>query len=239
MPLLELENLALSLHGTCLLDGVSATFDAGTVYAVVGPNGAGKSTLAATIMGLEGYRGYTGSIRFDGESVQEAAVDERARHGITLAWQEPARFEGLTVSQFLRAGQLYESPEYALEQVGLQPANYLDRAIDKTLSGGERKRIELASIIAMKPKFVMLDEPDSGIDIASIQKIFEVIKLLKSYGTTVTLITHSLDVLRQAEYAYLLCCGRVVDHGDVEQIAYYFEHNCIPCDHRNRRCVNV
>jgi Fe-S cluster assembly ATP-binding protein len=142
-----------------------------------------------------------------------------------MGWQEPARFEGLTVRNFLEAGKQREAFDEALEQVGLKADDYAARAVDKTLSGGERKRIELASILAMKPRFVLLDEPDSGIDIASIERIFDAIKVLKSQGATVVLITHSLSVLRQSEFSYLICCGHVVDKGSVDKIAYYFEHN--------------
>jgi len=237
MALLETDDLSLTLDGTRILRGLSLRFDAGRTYAVVGPNGAGKSTLANTLMGLDGYRDFTGDIRFEGTSLRGLGVDERARRGMTLGWQEPARFEGLSVSSFLAAGGKYGNLNDALEQVGLKPQAYLDRAVDKTLSGGERKRIELASILAMQPTFVLLDEPDSGIDIASIEKIFDALHVLKAGGTTVALITHSLSVLRQAEYCFLMCCGKLVDEGEVDRIAYYFEHNCIPCDHVDGRCA--
>jgi Fe-S cluster assembly ATP-binding protein len=118
--------------------------------------------------------------------------------------------------------------------VGLDPSEYLGRAVDRTLSGGERKKIELASILAMQPKLVMLDEPDSGIDVASLQNILQALKHFKSYGATVLLITHSVTVLGQAEHAFLMCCGREVLKGTVDKILPYFEGECIPCDHKNR-----
>ncbi|HOD67019.1 MAG TPA: ATP-binding cassette domain-containing protein, partial [candidate division Zixibacteria bacterium] len=206
------------------------------VHAVVGPNGAGKSTLAATIMGLAGYDGYSGDIRFQGESIKSLPVDQRARRGITLAWQEPARFEGLTVWEFLASAARDKSKDNlcrTLAEVGLNPEDYLRRAVDKTLSGGERKKVELASILAMEPRVAILDEPDSGIDIESIERIFQAVKLLKQRGTTVILITHSLAVLDQAEHAFLLCKGTVVDKGTVAKIRRYFEGKCMPCEHKN------
>lgn len=109
----------------------------------------------------------------------------------------------------------------------------MQRAVDETLSGGERKKLELASILAMRPRFVMLDEPDSGIDIASLEKIFEGIDLLRSYGATVVLITHSVTVMQQAEHAFLLCGGSLIDKGRMEKILPYFEQECIPCGHQN------
>jgi Fe-S cluster assembly ATP-binding protein len=105
--------------------------------------------------------------------------------------------------------------------------------VDKTLSGGERKRIELASILAMRPRIVLMDEPDSGIDVAALERIFAALKLLKSQGSTVIMITHSAAVLRQAEHAFLLCSGRLLDKGSVEKISRYFEEQCIACEHPN------
>jgi Fe-S cluster assembly ATP-binding protein len=150
-----------------------------------------------------------------------------------MAWQEPARFEGLKVKDFVLAPVKDKDPEIAkqaLETVGLRPDDYLDRAVDKTLSGGERKKVELASILVMKPSLALLDEPDSGIDIESIERIFEVVKQLKAEGTTVIFITHSMAVLKQAEHAFLLCHGRLVDKGNISKISKYFENECMPCD---------
>jgi Fe-S cluster assembly ATP-binding protein len=117
--------------------------------------------------------------------------------------------------------------------VALDPDQYLSRAVDKTLSGGERKRVELASLLAMQPEAVLLDEPDSGIDIEALNKIFQAIELLKSNGSTVILITHSLAVLKRAEHAFLMCHGDIIDKGSVDRINGYFENKCIPCDHKN------
>jgi Fe-S cluster assembly ATP-binding protein len=204
---------------------------------VVGPNGAGKSTLAATIMGLSGYRPQRGDVLFRGESIADLTVDERARLGITLAWQEPARYEGLGMPAFIQAGARDRSPERArvvLEQVGLDPDRYLHRAVDRTLSGGERKRVELASILAMEPRLVIMDEPDSGIDVAALNRIFEALRHLREAGATVLLITHSEAVLAQAEHGFLICCGKLIDKGGIDKIASYFGERCIPCDHKNQ-----
>jgi len=237
MNILEIKNLTLSLNGTKILDDLSIDIWEGHVHAIVGPNGAGKSTLAFTIMGLPGYRNIQGDLIYRGKSIAEADLDERARQGITLAWQEPARFEGLKVKDFLRASSQSQDKknwEEALNQVALEPQKYLNRAVDKTLSGGERKKIELASILAMKPRIALLDEPDSGIDVESLEKIFEAVKILKKQGTTVILITHSLAVLKQAEHAFLICCGALQRKGSVDKISRYFGEKCIPCDHKNQ-----
>ncbi|HHH84290.1 MAG TPA: ABC transporter ATP-binding protein [Thermoplasmatales archaeon] len=236
MSILELKNLSLTLNGRKILSNLDMDFLEGHVHAVVGPNGAGKSTLAYTIMGLEGYRNIEGDIIFGGESIKGMGIAERAKRGITLGWQEPARYEGLTVKKFIMASSAEKSideVEDALRKVGLNPDDYMNRAVDKTLSGGERKKVELASILAMRPKFVMLDEPDSGIDISSLEKIFEGIKLLKSYGSTIVLITHSLAVMKQAERAFLMCGGKLVEKGGIDKIKPYFEKECLPCEHKN------
>jgi Fe-S cluster assembly ATP-binding protein len=233
MNILEIRNLSLQLGGKPILNELSMDIWEGHVHAVVGVNGAGKSTLASTIVGLSGYRDFEGDILFRGTSLKGKSIDERAAMGITLAWQEPARFEGLKVKDFVLApvkDKNIEIAKQALATVGLKPELYLDRAVDKTLSGGERKKIELASILVMKPALAFLDEPDSGIDIESIERIFEVVKRLKEGGATVVFITHSQAVLKQAEHAFLLCHGRLVDQGTMRKINKYFEHECMPCD---------
>jgi len=234
--ILEVQDIVLRLGGKTILDHLSMEFWPGHVHAVVGPNGAGKSTLASTIMGLSGYRHHDGEILFEGESIKELGVDERAAMGITLAWQEPARFEGVPVERFVLAGSKdapSERAREALSFVGLEPARYLRRAVDRTLSGGERKRIELASILAMQPRLVMMDEPDSGIDVEALDRIFEAIGILRERGATVLLITHSLAVLQQADHAFLLCCGRMLDKGPAKDLERFFGEHCIPCNHKN------
>jgi len=234
MSILELKNVSLVLGGKRILNNLSLDVWQGRVHALIGPNGAGKSTTANLIMGLSGYTEFEGDVLFEGRSLRGLSIDQRARRGITLAWQEPARFEGLPVRQFILAATKDKSEgrfREVLDEVGLDPDRYVDRAVDKTLSGGERKRIELASILAMEPKLVLMDEPDSGIDVEALEWIFKARKVFTQKKATVIMITHSLPVLRHAEHAFLLCCGKLVDKGSVDKIGYYFERKCIPCDH--------
>jgi len=236
MGIVDVKNLTLSLGGKKILDDLTIDFWPGNIHAIVGPNGAGKSTLASTIMGLEGFTEFDGDILLDGESIRDLPVDKRARKGITLGWQEPARFEGLPVRRFIHAAAKDKSEENVrdcLSKLGLNPDTYMDRAVDKTLSGGERKKVEVASILAMQPRFVMMDEPDSGIDVSSLDNIFHALRILKEAGSTVILITHSLAVLKQAEHGFLLCHGQIVEKGKAEKLYRYFEDKCIPCDHKN------
>jgi Fe-S cluster assembly ATP-binding protein len=237
MGIIELKDVSLSFGEHHILRNLSIDFWEGHIHAVVGPNGAGKSTLAHTIMGLPDYRGHSGDILFNGKSIKNLTINERAKLGITLAWQEPARFHGISVADFIQraAGHNGESriARDALELVGLEPDRYLIRDVDTTLSGGERKRIELASIVTMKPKVVLMDEPDSGVDIDAINSIFEVLSSLREQGTTVIMITHSGEVLKHADHAFLLCNGALVDKGPVEKLTSYFQRRCVPCTHKN------
>ena len=232
--MLEIRNLNLTIDGRKIIKNLSLDIWEGHIHAVVGPNGAGKTSLANTIMGLEGYRQAEGMIMFGGKDIARLSIDERARIGITMGWQEPARFEGLTVRDFLEASMTGDKDiENILERMGLSPGDYINRAVDDTLSGGERKKIELASIMATDAKLVIMDEPDSGIDVESLEKIFESVKYLKNNGRSVLLITHSLAVLKQADHAFLMCGGEIIDKGETPKIIPYFEGRCIPCECKN------
>lgn len=234
MTILQLKDVSWRIGPENILYCLNIDFWQGHVHAVVGPNGAGKSSLASVIMGLSGYTNIEGDILLEGKSIKGRDVSERAQLGITLAWQEPARFEGLTIRDYLEAAgeKDREAQKEIIATVGFDPDKYLMRQVDTGLSGGERKKVELASIIAMRPKIALLDEPDSGIDIESLDRIFEAVRLLKDRGTTVILITHSMTVLNQAEHAFLLCNGQMVDKGSVRKIRSYFENKCVPCPHK-------
>lgn len=235
--ILEIDDIVLNINGKNLLNHLSMEFWEGQIHAVIGPNGAGKSTLASTIMGLSGYTNFSGDIRFKGNSIKNLSVSQRAALGITLAWQEPARYEGLLVKKFIIAGAKDKSEKRArkaLSTVGLNPDLYINRKVDKTLSGGERKRIELASILAMEPELVIMDEPDSGIDVEALSRIFDTLKILKNRGSTVILITHSTEVLKHAEHGFLICHGQLLSKGSIVKLQALFGTKCIPCSHKNQ-----
>ncbi len=232
MAALSVEGLSLSLNGRQVLREVSLEVERGQVHCLIGPNGAGKSSVAYAVMGLPGFRPQSGRVTLLGREVTDLPVDERARMGMTLGWQEPARFEGLMVSKYLAAGARDGSPQTlqaALEAVALSPAEYMRRAVDRTLSGGERKRIELASIVTMQPKVVILDEPDSGIDVGALRSVYDLLDEFRGRGTAVLVITHSDEMLKHADCASLMCAGMIVKHGSPRTIKRYFTDKCLPC----------
>lgn len=152
-----------------------------------------------------------------------------------MAWQEPARFEGLSVADFLSLGA--QEPDIApcLSRVDLAPQAYLSRSLDRTLSGGERKRIELAGMLALGPRLSILDEPTAGIDLLAMADVMALLDLLKNKGASVLLITHQESVAAHADFASQLCGGRIVFSGEpIEVVAHYKSRVCERCD--GQRC---
>lgn len=231
MPLLGIKNLTYTAGDKKILDEFSLSIESSEVHALLGTNGTGKSTLAYVIMGCEGYKPASGEILFNGKTIDELKIHERAQIGITMAWQEPVRFEGINVRNYLTLKSKEADPSMYLEMVGLHPELYLDRMVDKSLSGGERKRIELASILALHPKLALLDEPDSGIDMLSTQDIINVINVFKKNGSSVLLITHREEISLIADKASQMCRGKIVCSGNPAKVAeYYKSRKCLVCD---------
>jgi Fe-S cluster assembly ATP-binding protein len=229
--LLKLDGLRLDLKGKPVLEGLDLELVRGEIHGLLGANGSGKSTLAYAVMGCDGYRPSHGEILFEGRRIETLPMHERARLGITLAWQEPARFEGMTVQDYLRVGAPEANVADCLTRVGLRPSQYVERAVDKTLSGGERKRVELAAVLAMQPKLAILDEPTAGIDLLSLEEILGLIEALKTAGSTLLLITHQAEVAAHADRASQLCGGRIVCQGDTTKVLRnYRKRICLRCD---------
>lgn len=230
-PLLDIRGLTCDVDRHTILDRLDLIIQAGEIHALLGANGSGKTTLAYLLMGCDGYRSSAGQVLFAGADLLSLPMHERARLGLTLAWQEPARFEGITVREYVSLGHQKEDPESALLQVGLDPERYLPRRVDNGLSGGERHRIELAAILSMKPKLAILDEPAAGIDMLSITHIVDVIRTLKQRGGSVLLITHQEEVALTADRASQLCAGRIVFSGTPrDAVSHFRERTCVRCD---------
>ncbi len=234
--MLHINHVSFKAGDKEILKDIELKFEEGKIHSILGRNGTGKSTLAYLIMGVKGYRPTTGKILLDGEDISDMPVYERAKRGITLAWQHPARIEGITVGEYIELSHNPKSnflPEECLQMVGILPSLYYNRMLDNTLSGGERKRIELASVLAMSPKFAILDEPDSGIDNLSINDIGDVIKKMRENGTGVILITHREEISHISETASIICTGKILKTGPVQEITDYFKGRCEICDHIN------
>ena len=228
-PILRVEDLWLRRNGHEILHGVNLEVYPGQVHALLGLNGSGKSSLAYTIMGCEGYAPDSGRILFDGRDLAGLSITERARLGITLAWQEPARFEGIPVGKYVGLGMSHPDREQtvaALEAVALPAKIYGYRAADQTLSGGERKRVELAAVYAMRPRLAILDEPDSGIDVLSLVEIEKLIRRMAGEGSAVLLITHREELLATADAASLICAGQILFSGDAPEARQYYSTRC-------------
>ncbi len=232
MELLRLENISISFEGRQILNNLNLSVKRGTIHSILGTNAAGKSSLAYTIVNCCGYKTQAGKVFFMGKDISRLDISKRAKLGLTLAWQEPARFEGLSVKDYIQTGMKDKNTktvEEALRLVLLNPSDYIERAIDGTLSGGERKRIELAAVYAMAPKLAVLDEPDSGIDILALESIAGMIQSFNKKGTTVLLITHREEIAKIADRTSLMCSGAVVKEGTPSEMSEYFKINCVPC----------
>jgi Fe-S cluster assembly ATP-binding protein len=230
------ENLFLQLNGKTIINGLNLHVNRGEIHGVLGENGTGKTTLAYLVMGVNNYHPSEGKIFFEGQDINDFSVSQRARAGISLAWQEPARIEGLRVRDYLKLSGNNPGNERiseCLQMVGLEPQRYLDRDIDNTLSGGERKRIEMASIIAMQPKLAIMDEPDSGIDIVSLPIILNSMLELNRRGSSILLITHSEQMVEIANRVSVLCAGTILRTGPPAEMSQWFKENCQSCAHIN------
>ena len=229
--LLKLDKISVQRPGADVLRGVDLDVRQSEVHALLGLNGSGKTSLALTLIGSEGYEPEAGRILFDGQDITNLSLTERARLGITLAWQHPARFEGLPVADYLALGMdepSRERVEEALKAVALSPLAYLTRPVDNALSGGERKRIELAAVYAMRPRLAILDEPDSGIDVLCMEDIIALVRRMAREGTAVLLITHRDEMTNVADRASLMCGGSIVDTGTPDEVREYFAQRCRP-----------
>lgn len=189
-------------------------------------------------MGLNGYfQNYSGGIFFYGEDISDLKIDERAKKGIAYTFQEPVRFKGISVSKYLQichSGSIIGETEMekVLKSVGLS-SGYLNRNVDDSLSGGERKRVELASALMMNPRIIFFDEPDSGIDMMSNTMLKDLFIKLKEKGTTVVSITHREEISLIADRAILICDGKLVADDNPEKVNQIYKDNCDACNHPN------
>ena len=220
--MLQLQNIAWSApDGERILKGVSLTVPDDTLMVITGPNGGGKTTLAKVIAGLE--RPESGRILLDGEDITDLNITERARRGVSYAFQQPVRFKGLVVRQLLElaAGETLSEARLCdvLSQVGLCAREYIDREVNATLSGGEIKRIEIATVLLRHSRLTIFDEPEAGIDLWSFNNLIAVFQSLRStlHGSMV-IISHQERILQIADEIAVISGGELTHQGKAQEI---------------------
>jgi Fe-S cluster assembly ATP-binding protein len=216
--MLELKDLYFSVGDRNIIDGINYTFEKGKFYGITGPNGSGKTTLAKLIMGINTPN--AGEIRFGGKEISQWPITERAREGIAYSFQQPARFKGITFRDLLAmaAGTDDEDMLLALlRRVGICSLSFLDKPVDAKLSGGEIKKIELATTIARNPRLAIYDEPDTGIDLWTIQPMVRLLKReQKEHGTTTIVVSHNRAFLEAADIVLMINEGKLAYRGDLQ-----------------------
>jgi Fe-S cluster assembly ATP-binding protein len=231
--MLEISNLHISVAGSDILRGLNLTVPAGEVHAIMGPNGSGKSTLSYAAAGREGYDVTTGDVRFDGESVLKLTPDERAAKGLFLSFQHPMEIPGVATMNFIRTalnaqrkarGQDEVSAAAFLKLIREKAAlvglseEKLKRPFNVGFSGGEKKRMEMLQMAIFEPRFAIMDETDSGLDIDALKMVGDVVNALRGPSRGFLVITHYqrlLDHVRP-DRVHVLAGGRIVKSGGPE-----------------------
>ena len=227
--LLKICNLESKVEEEKILNVINLEVNKGELHVIMGPNGAGKSTLANVLMGHPEHQITNGEIEFEGENINQLAVDKRAKKGIFLSFQYPQEIPGVTVENFLRTAKTAVSGEqqsifdfkFLLEEkMNLLDIDqsYADRYLNKGFSGGEKKKNEILQMAVLEPKLAILDETDSGLDVDATKTVAEGIKKLASEDNAMIIITHHNQILDylQPDYVHVLVDGRIAKSGDME-----------------------
>ncbi|MDF1793707.1 MAG: Fe-S cluster assembly ATPase SufC [Thalassobaculaceae bacterium] len=239
--MLEIKNLHATVDGKPILKGIDLSVEAGQVHAIMGPNGSGKSTLSYVLAGREGYEVTEGSVRLDGRDLLEMETDERAVAGVFLAMQYPVELPGVTGMTFLREAvnaRRKAAGEDEIDAMGFLKMvrakaktlgvtdDMLKRAVNVGFSGGEKKRNEILQMAVLEPKFCILDETDSGLDIDALKVVSEGVNALRSAGRSMLVITHYQRLLSHIEpdVIHVLANGRIQKTGGKE-LALELEKN--------------
>ena len=224
--MLTLENISFSVmeegKQVDIIRDLSLELDNGKFIVITGPNGSGKSTLARIIAGIE--QPTSGKIFLDGQEITDKSITERARMGIGFAFQQPVRFKGLEVFDMLRLAvgkelTVEEACDY-LSEVGLCAKDYINREVNASLSGGELKRIEIATILARDVKLAVFDEPEAGIDLWSFNNLIRIFEKMRSSDKkrTILVISHQERILNIADEIIVLADGNIVKQGSKDEI---------------------
>ncbi|MBE6165423.1 MAG: Fe-S cluster assembly ATPase SufC [Streptococcus gallolyticus] len=234
MSVLEIKDLHVSIEDKEILKGVNLTLKTGEIAAIMGPNGTGKSTLSAAIMGNPNYEVTQGKILLDGENILELEVDERARLGLFLAMQYPSEIPGITNAEFIRAAMnagkedgdkisvmdFITKLDEKMEFLGMKE-EMAERYLNEGFSGGEKKRNEILQLLMLEPKFALLDEIDSGLDIDALKIVSKGVNAMRGDNFGAMIITHYQRLLNYItpDVVYIMMDGRVVLSGDAELAA--------------------
>jgi len=228
MNQLEIQNLHVTIAEQEIIRGLSLAVPKGEVHAIMGPNGSGKSTLAKVLAGHPDYTVTGGSVLMDGEDILALAPDERARQGIFLAFQYPSEIPGVTIANFLRAavqsrlpeGEELEATDYyaalyeQMDRLEMDRA-FTSRSVNEGFSGGEKKRNEILQLAMLKPKYAVLDETDSGLDIDALKVVANGVNALRGPNLGVLLITHYQRLLDYIvpDHVHVMVQGKIVMSG--------------------------
>lgn len=223
--MLTLENISFDVEDAKgdkgIIKDLSLSIKDGSFVVITGPNGGGKSTLARLIAGIE--RPTAGKIFFDGEDITEKSVTDRANLGISYAFQQPVRFKGVQVLDLIRlaAKQNLSAAEACryLSEVGLCAKDYISREVNASLSGGELKRIEIATVLARASRLSVFDEPEAGIDLWSFQNLIQVFeRMRKGTDGSILIISHQERILNIADEVVVIADGRITRQGPKEEV---------------------
>ena len=230
--MLELKNICFTRDNKKILDNVSLVLEDDKFIVITGPNGSGKSTLAKIIMGIE--KQDSGEILFNGIDISNWSIDKRARNGISFAFQQPVKFKGITVYDLLKLSSNKDITKAEacniLAKVGLCAKEYVDREVNDSLSGGELKRIEIATVAVRNSNVTIFDEPEAGIDLWSFRnliKIFEDIR--KNTKGTTLIISHQERILNIADKLILMNSGKIENIGTQEELKGSISANKVCC----------
>ena len=219
--MIELKNICFTRGNKKILDNINLKIDENKLIAITGPNGSGKSTICKIFMGIE--MPDSGQVIFNGEDITNLSIDERARRKISFAFQQPVKFKGITVYDIIRlsAGKDINKKQACeiLSNVGLCAKEYIDREINNSLSGGELKRIEIATIAVRDSKLTIFDEPEAGIDLWSFNNLIQIFEeLQKTQKSSILIVTHQERILNIADNVILVKNGKIEKIAQKEEI---------------------
>ena len=241
MDILQVKGLSVNVEGKTILKDLHFNLREGASHILFGPNGSGKTTLISTLMGLPGYEVTSGKIIFQGIDITNKTVDERAKMGMIVSFQNPPEITGVKLGDLLKlclgkSASDEFTPQEMAQIDAFRLTNFLNRDVNLGFSGGERKRSEILQLIFLKPKLLLLDEPDSGVDVESLKMIsIEIEKYVEASGASALIITHKGDILEyiKAAYGCILLNGQfhcfrdpLRIYNDIKEVGY---EECVAC----------